>query len=165
MKTLALVMGSLVACGAVGATPAATTQAIERGKFLVDYGGCNDCHTPGWDQNHGHASERVLLTGMGFDFQGPWGTTYPANLRLLMQKLSVQQWIALARSMKARPAMPFWIFRYLSDADLRDMYAYIHALGPAGNPAHAYVPPGRTAPKPYLKLVAPVAPPTPVARR
>lgn len=157
MKMLALAMGLLVAGAAMGATPATETQAIQHGEFLVNYGGCNDCHTPGWDQNHGHASRQVLLTGMGFNFQGPWGTTYPANLRLLMQKLSVQQWVALARSMKARPAMPYWTFRYLSDADLADMYAYIHSLGPAGRPAHAYAPPGHAAPKPYLKLVTPVA--------
>lgn len=155
MKALAALIGLLIACAALGATPATHTQAIVHGEFLVNYGGCNDCHTPGWDQNRGHASRQALLTGMGFNFQGPWGTTYPANLRLLVQKLSVAEWIALARSMKARPAMPYWTFRYLSNADLADMYAYIHSLGPAGKPAHAYVPPGRPAPEPYLKLVAP----------
>jgi len=60
--------------------------------------------------------------------------------------------------LKARPAMPYWTFRYLSDKDLTDMYAYIHSLGPAGKPAHEWVAPGQDAPAPYLKLVLPAPP-------
>jgi hypothetical protein len=101
----------------------------------------------------------MLLTGGGMNFQGPWGTTYAPNLRLLVQKLTVKEWIARLRSLKARPAMPWWTFRYLSDRDLTDMYAYIHSLGPAGKPAHDWVPPGQDAPAPYLKLVLPPPPP------
>src|SRR5579875_712681 len=54
--------------------------------------------------------------------------------------------------------MPWWTFRYLSDRDLADMYAYIRSLGPAGKPAHDWVPPGQDAPPPYLKLVLPPPP-------
>ncbi|HET9819968.1 MAG TPA: cytochrome C [Rhodanobacteraceae bacterium] len=155
---LAFVAGVLLATTAMAATPGATRQSIKHGEFLVGYGGCNDCHTPGWGEHGGHAPRNLLLTGGGFNFQGPWGTTYPVNLRLYMQKLTLQQWIEKARSMKSRPAMPWWTFRYLSDKDLGDMYAYIRSLGPAGNPAHDYVPPGQAAPAPYLKLVLPPPP-------
>jgi hypothetical protein len=41
------------------------------------------------------------------------------------------------------------------------MYAYIHALGPAGEPAHDWVPPGQSAPLPYFKLELPPPPATP----
>lgn len=129
--------------------------SVRHGEFLVNYGGCNDCHTPGWDQHDGHAPRAQLLTGGGENFQGPWGTTYAPNLRLYMQELTLTQWIAAARSLKTRPAMPWWTFRYLTDQDLADMYAYIRDLGPAGQPAHAWVPPGQPAPAPYLKLVLP----------
>lgn len=134
-------------------------RAIEHGEFLVGYGGCQDCHTPGWAEHGGQAPKDMLLTGGGMNFQGPWGTTYAPNLRLLVQKLTVKEWIAKLRSLKARPAMPWWTFRYLSDRDLTDMYAYIHSLGPAGKPAHDWVPPGQDAPAPYLKLVLPPPPP------
>ena len=154
---LAFVAGLLMAVSA-HASDRASNASIKRGEYLIGYGGCNDCHTPGWSEHGGQASKAQLLIGGGIGFQGPWGTTYPTNLRLLVQQLTAQQWIAHLRSLKSRPAMPWWIFRYLSDQDLTDMYAYIHALGPAGQPAHAYVPPGQPAPMPYLRLVAPPPP-------
>ncbi|TAM48371.1 MAG: cytochrome C [Burkholderiaceae bacterium] len=158
MKKLMLLLAVLVPVAALAAGPSAEKRAIEHGRFLINYGGCQDCHTPGWGENGGKASKDKLLTGSGMNFQGPWGTTYPPNLRLYVQKLNAKEWIANVRSLKARPLMPVWVFSYLSDRDLTDMYAYIHALGPAGEPAHAYVPPGQDAPGPYLKLIVPAAP-------
>ena len=155
---LACAVGVLLAAPACAATPAAASKSIKHGEFLVNYGGCQDCHTPGWAQNGGHAPQAMLLTGGAMNFQGPWGTTYPVNLRLYVQKISVKEWTANLRALKSRPAMPWWTFRYLSDRDLADMYAYIRSLGPAGQPAHPFVPPGQDAPAPYLKLVLPPPP-------
>ena len=155
---LALAVGVLLAAPAVAGDAHASNKSIRHGEFLVGYGGCQDCHTPGWAQNGGQAPKDVLLTGGGLNFQGPWGTTYAPNLRLLVQTLTAKQWIAKLRALKSRPAMPYWTFRYLSDKDLTDMYAYIHSLGPAGQPAHDWVPPGQDAPAPYLKLVLPSPP-------
>lgn len=152
---LALGFGLLLSTAALAGNAQTSSKSIKHGEFLVGYGGCNDCHTPSWDENSGHASKDVLLTGSGDNFQGPWGTTYPVNLRLYMQKLTLKEWIHNARTTRSRPAMPWWTFRYLSDKDLADMYAYIRSLGPAGKPAHAWVAPGQVAPPPYLKLVVP----------
>lgn len=154
--------GVLLATTALAGSASATSQSIKHGKFLVGYGGCNDCHTPGWGEHGGHAPKDQLLIGGGDNFQGPWGTTYPVNLRLYMQQRNLKKWISDARHMKARPAMPSWTFRYLTDKDLADMYAYIRSLGPAGKPAHAYVPPGQPAPPPYMKLVMPASTSPPV---
>ncbi len=156
---LAFAVGILLAAPACAGDAHASSKSIKHGEFLVNYGGCQDCHTPGWAQNGGRAPKEELLTGSGMNFQGPWGTTYAPNLRLYVQKLTVKQWIAKLRSLKARPAMPWWTFRYLGDKDLADMYAYIHSLGPAGQLAHDWVPPGQDAPAPYLKLVLPPPPP------
>ena len=159
MKMVLLLFCLSVSCACMAAHPTtANRKALEHGEFLVNYGGCQDCHTPGWAEQGGHAPKDKLLTGGAMNFQGPWGTTYPPNLRLYVQKLTVQQWTANLRALKARPAMPWWTFRYLSDKDLADMYAYIHSLGPAGKPVHAFVPPGQPAPPPYLKLVLPPPP-------
>lgn len=155
---LAFAVGVLLVAPAFAGEAHATNKSIRHGEFLVGYGGCHDCHTPGWSENNGQAPKDMLLTGGGTNFQGPWGTTYPPNLRLLVQKLTAKEWIAKLRSLKSRPAMPWWTFRYLSDKDLTDMYAYIHSLGPAGKPAHDWVPPGQEAPAPYLKLVLPAPP-------
>lgn len=155
-----LTVAAILSGAAFAANASSSNQkAIKHGEFLVGYGGCQDCHTPGWGENGGHAPKNELLTGGGMNFQGPWGTTYPPNLRLYFDKLTAQEWIQNARTLKTRPAMPYWIFRYLSDKDLSDIYAYIHSLGPAGKPAHPDVPPGQDAPPPYLKLVLPPAPP------
>lgn len=160
MKRSLVMLGLLVSCTAMAAGgPTASKRAIAHGEFLVNYGGCQDCHTPGWAEHEGAAPKAMLLTGGGMNFQGPWGTSYPPNLRLLAQKLTAKQWITHLRALKTRPAMPYWTFRYLSDRDLTDMYAYIHALGPAGEPAHAWVPPGQPASLPYFKLELPTPPP------
>jgi mono/diheme cytochrome c family protein len=160
---LACMVGVLLTVPA-SASDHASSRAIRHGEFLVNYGGCQDCHTPGWAEHGGQAPKDTLLTGGGMNFQGPWGTTYPPNLRLYVQKLTVKQWIANLRSLKTRPPMPWWTFRDLSDRDLADMYAYIHALGPAGMPAHAYLPPGKAAPLPYFKLMLPPPPIRPADR-
>ena len=47
--------------------------------------GCNDCHTAGYMQKDGQVPETEWLTGDSMGWQGPWGTTYAANLRLLFQ--------------------------------------------------------------------------------
>jgi mono/diheme cytochrome c family protein len=159
----ASLLGTTALAAGGGPTGAASAKSIEHGRFLVGYGGCNDCHTPGWSEHGGQAPRAQLLTGGGLAFQGPWGTTYPTNLRLFVGKMSLQEWIAAARKMKTRPLMPWWTFRYLSDADLADMYRYIRSLGPAGQPAHAYVPPGQPAPAPYMQMVLPAGPPSAVA--
>ncbi|MDN5870867.1 MAG: hypothetical protein L0H73_09150 [Nitrococcus sp.] len=159
MKTVLAFAAGLLLAASVHAGDTPSDKSIAHGKFLVGYGNCHDCHTPGWGVHGGHAPKDVLLTGSGFNFQGPWGTTYPVNLRLYMQKLTLKQWIHTARTMKPRPPMPWWLFRYLSDEDLGGIYAYIRSLGPAGKEAHAWVPPGQPAPPPYLKLVVPRASP------
>lgn len=133
-------------------------QSIDHGRKLVNIGGCNDCHTPGWSEHDGQAPKDMLLVGGAFGFQGPWGTTYPINLRLYVQSLDVKQWIQTVRATKARPLMPYWVFRDMSDNDLASIYYYIRSLGPAGKPAHAWVPPGKNASPPYLKLIAPQPP-------
>jgi mono/diheme cytochrome c family protein len=91
-----------------GARPAAATgpaaDAVARGKYLVQFGSCNDCHTPfklgpqGPEpdmsrQLSGHPSAMVLppppaLKGpwvwagaaTNTAFAGPWGISYTANL-------------------------------------------------------------------------------------
>lgn len=153
-----LAAGLLVVMAApAGAAPTAkmSRQSVAHGRKLVNIGGCHDCHTPGWAEHGGHAPKELLLVGGGMAFQGPWGTTYPINLRLFVQSMTVGQWIHVVRTTKARPLMPWWGFRDMSDYDLASIYYYIRSLGPAGKPAHAYVPPGETAPPPYLKLVVP----------
>src|SRR5262245_14203494 len=78
--------------------------SIARGRYLSTIAGCHDCHTPGYAENGGRAPEAAWLTGRTVGFVGPWGTSYPANLRLTVQSLTEAQWLAFARA-ERRPPM------------------------------------------------------------
>lgn len=116
-------------------------QVIERGKYLVITTGCNDCHTNGYLLSEGRVPEEQWLTGNPVGWRGPWGTTYGANLRTLFQSMTAEQWVNLARTMKARPPMPWFNLNVMHEEDALAIYEYIRHLGPAGGPAPAYVPP------------------------
>ena len=128
---------------------------IERGRYLMRIAGCNDCHTAGYAQSGGNVPEAQWLTGDALGWSGPWGTTYPANLRLVIAGMSEEEWIQRARAARYRPPMPWFALRDMSEADLRAAYRYIRSLGPAGNPAPAYVPPGGKVAGPVVMFPAP----------
>lgn len=128
---------------------------IARGRYLVQVGGCNDCHTPGYAMSGGKVPEEKWLTGDGLGWQGPWGTTYPVNLRLYMQKMSEAQWVKHARTLSTRPPMPWFNVRAMSASDLRALYRYVRHLGAGGSDAPAYVPPGGKVVTPVVTFPAP----------
>jgi mono/diheme cytochrome c family protein len=136
----------------------AEKRAVDRGRYLVQIGGCNDCHTPGYPQSDGKTPEADWLTGNPVGFQGPWGTSYPANLRLVVQSMPEAQWLARART-PMRPPMPWFNLRDMSDADLRAMYSYIRSLGPKGDPAPVAAAPGVAVKTPYFVFVPQNLPP------
>jgi mono/diheme cytochrome c family protein len=107
--TLAAALPLLASCtGDVDAKPASpkplARQRVERGKYLVGFGGCNDCHTPfklganGPEPDmtrmlSGHPAGLVmpeppkpngpwLWSGAATNtaFAGPWGVSYARNL-------------------------------------------------------------------------------------
>lgn len=114
---------------------------IARGRYLVRTTGCNDCHTPGYTGTAGKIEESQWLTGDSLGFQGPWGTTYPANLRQLMQRMSADTWREYARR-PTRPPMPWFALRDMNDEDLAAIYAFVRSLGPSTVRVPAYAPPG-----------------------
>src|SRR5262245_19163636 len=77
---------------AAAQAPAKGKSSTERGRYLVSIAGCNDCHTPGYAMSGGKVPEKQWLTGDQLGWQGPWGTTYPSNLRLYMQIVSEAEW-------------------------------------------------------------------------
>ncbi|HEX4885907.1 MAG TPA: cytochrome c [Casimicrobiaceae bacterium] len=131
---------------------APATSLVERGRYIARTAGCNDCHTPHYPEKAGDVPEREWLTGVPVGFQGPWGTTYPANLRLMLDGMTEAQWIARARQ-PMRPPMPWFALRDMTDDDLRAIYAYVRSLGPAGAPAPAYAAPGASVDTPYFVFV------------
>lgn len=86
-------------------TPAAARQ-VERGRYLVLITGCNDCHTPGYGASGGKVAEQDWLVGDTLGYSGPWGTTYPTNLRLLAAGMTEAQWLALAQPARDATGRP-----------------------------------------------------------
>jgi mono/diheme cytochrome c family protein len=148
---------TLVLIALCAALPAAAQQKksdpmVDRGRYIVKIGGCNDCHTPNYPQSGGKVPEKDWLTGDMLGWRGPWGTTYPTNLRLYMQDLTEDQWVKKAKTLMARPPMPWFNVREMTTRDLRAFYRYVRHLGPAGKPAPAYVPPDKTPQPPFVQF-------------
>jgi mono/diheme cytochrome c family protein len=148
---LALLLAPVLAAAQGGGSPAKKSQ-IERGRYLVKIGGCNDCHTPGYIQKNGDVDEKLWLTGDKLGWSGPWGTTYATNLRQFMADKSEQQWVKHARTMTPRPPMPWFNVRAMTDADLKAIHAFTRSLGPAGEPAPAFVAPGTKPAGPVVQF-------------
>ncbi|NCT68181.1 MAG: cytochrome C [Rhodanobacteraceae bacterium] len=128
--------------GAAGAPPAADAALIQQGRYLSVIGGCNDCHTPGFGLTGGKVPEAQWLLGDKLGFSGPWGTTYPANVRLRLATMDLAAFKTYARALTTRPPMPYWALNTMSDHDLEALYAFVKSLGTAGDAAPAALPPG-----------------------
>jgi len=161
-NALAVAAGLLLTAAASAADRApqdAKSKSIERGRYLIATAGCNDCHTAGYIPSAGKVPEKEWLKGDAVGFRGPWGTTYPANLRRYFANVPESAFIADARSGRMRPPMPWFNLAAMTDADLRAIHRYVRSLGEPGAPAPAYVPPGEEPRTPYIVFV-PQAPKT-----
>ena len=145
-----------VAVVAAASVAYAQDSKLQRGRYMVLTGHCNNCHTAGYAQREGNVSEKDWLMGSGAQgWRGPWGTTYASNLRINVNAMGESDWLAYLRNLKTRPPMPWWSIRETSDEDLRAMHAYIKQLGPAGAPAQSFLPPGEEPRPPYIQYPMP----------
>lgn len=149
----------------LGAAPGASAQPkdassksspqVERGRYFVKVAGCNDCHTAGYAMSGGKVPEAEWLKGDSLGWRGPWGTTYPANLRLSMAPMTENQWVKAAKNLKTRPPMPWFALHDMTERDLKAIYQYVKWLGPAGTAAPSYVPPDKEPKGPVVQFPAP----------
>lgn len=154
---LCATIGTSIYLGACTSTTTMTTTQTstaspQHGRYLLLVGGCNDCHSPGFAESGGTLPEADWLQGSGVGFGGPWGTTYPGNLRLLANDLTAEQWVKRLRT-PMRPPMPTPGVMAMSDQDLLSMYQFIRTLGPAGEAVPAYQPPGAKAMTPVIDMM------------
>ena len=125
---------------------------LERGKYMVVTGHCNNCHTESYGVNSGKIPEEKWLLGNSVGWRSKAGTSYAPNLRLYIQSMPLVSWLIVARASRARAPMPWWSLSDTSDEDLTAMYAYIGSLGPVGLPAPLFLPPDQTPQPPYNVL-------------
>ena len=122
---------------------------VQRSYVVLATNGAGDC-----DEN-GETPVNQWLLGDSFGWRGPWGTTYPSNLRLFMDAMSEDEWVKEAKTMKRLPPMPWFNLNAMKDDDLRAIYQFTRSLGDVGQQAPAYVPPGEEPNPPYATFPSP----------
>jgi mono/diheme cytochrome c family protein len=156
MKTY---MTALLMVAAVPAVAGAGEVSVKRGEQVSVFSGCHDCHTAGYLENGGKIDPAAALKGTSLGWQGPWGTTYAANLRLAAKdKGSEDAFLTYAKSFQAKPPMPFFNVHAMDESDIRSLYQYIVSLGEPGDAAPEYVPPGQEPKTPYIVIAPPNMP-------
>jgi mono/diheme cytochrome c family protein len=132
------------------ANAAAGEVSVEEGLRLALVGGCHDCHTDGYAISGGQIDPENALRGSAIGFQGPWGTTYPSNLRITLSNMSEADFIEYGHTFKTRPPMPWFNVHAMKDDELRSFYRYVKSLGEPGMPAPHYVELGVTPITPFI---------------
>jgi hypothetical protein len=156
-----------------------TMELTERGKYLVNIMGCHDCHSPKLmgpqgpypDPDRllsGHPSSEPLppldpnanpgwahLT-MGLTAaNGPWGTSFAANLT--SDESGIGNWTEeqFKRAMKQGlykglegsrpllPPMPWQNFKDITDEDVHAIFTYLKSTKPVANVVPAPMPPAQ----------------------
>jgi len=159
MRTQAIAI--LLSAASAALLPAAVQGAesksdmIARGRYIATIAGCNDCHTPDYAMKNGDVPESLWFTGDALGWRGPWGTTYATNLRIHLAGMTEDEWVRHARTLTARPPMPWFNLRRMEERDLRAFYRYVRSLGTPGKPAPAYVPPDKQPIGPVVMFPAP----------
>lgn len=142
LRTAAQAIAIILLCGpAMGQVPAKPNLAdVARGAYLVKAGGCLGCHTAEKKDAIPFAGGRALKTPFGI-FYGPNITPHP--------QAGLGRWTEadFKRAMRHGerpdgsnyfPAFPYPSFTKISDADIRDLWAYLRTLPPSSQPSQPH---------------------------
>jgi mono/diheme cytochrome c family protein len=113
----------------------AVAQDAKRGEYLAKAGGCLGCHTA--EEKEGSKTKAVPYAG-GRALKTPFGTFYGPNItphpEAGIGKWSEADFVRAMREGRRPdgsnyfPAFPYPSFTLISDADLRDLWAYLRSL-------------------------------------
>ncbi len=143
----------------------ATAEQIARGKYLVEFGGCNDCHTPGYLLGKPDLSRYLSGSDVGFEVPGQ-GIFVAPNLTP-DRETGLGDWtkgqIVDALQFGVRPdgrvltaIMPWRAFAKLTKGDAEAIADYLKSLPPIGNKVPGPFGPGEKVPI-YVMGVRPPA--------
>ncbi|MBU6498095.1 MAG: c-type cytochrome [Rhodospirillales bacterium] len=133
----AAIAAALATLCASSALAAGSAEQIARGKYLVKFGGCSDCHTPGSLTGHPDMTRYLGGSDIAFGIPG-MGAFVPANLTP-DKATGLGGWteaqIVTAFTTGKRPdgrmlapAMPYASFAGLSHADAFAIAAYLKSV-------------------------------------
>jgi len=155
-------VAAIVAAAPVAAAHAADAQ-VERGKYLVTFGGCGDCHTPG--HFLGHPDTTRYLGGSDVGFALPDAGVFVGPNLTPDKETGLGNWtaeqIAAAITTGTRPdgrmlapVMPWRDFAYLTKSDALAIAAYLKSLPPVSHKVAGPFGPG-VAPSVFVMTVLP----------
>ena len=145
---------------------------IARGKYLVGFGGCNDCHTPGYF--FGKPDQARFLAGSDVGMEVPGlGVFHGSNLtpdkETGLGNWSDQQIIdAMQKGVRPdgrmlAPIMPWRAFAGLTPTDAQAIVAYLRSVPAVKSKVPGPFGPNEKSTTFVMKIVAPEKPPEPKA--
>lgn len=148
---------------------AADREQIERGRYLVHFGGCNDCHTPGYFFGKPDMARQLGGSEVGFEIPG-LGVFHGPNLT--PDQTGLGNWtaaqIVTALQTGVRPdgrvlapIMPWRAFADLTKSDAFAIAAYLKTLPPVRNKVPGPFGPNETPTSFVMKIVPPAGPGAP----
>ena len=140
-KTLALACLALATLASSAQAQTSRTE-VARGKYLVNFGGCIDCHTPGYFFGKPDMARALGGSEVGFEIPG-LGVFYGPNLTPdkdtgLGNWTKAQIVTALQKGQRPdgrvlAPIMPWKAFANLTKRDAEAIAAYLKSLPPVSN--------------------------------
>jgi mono/diheme cytochrome c family protein len=163
-KTARVALIALLGINTVGVT--AENPQVVRGRYLVKFGGCNDCHTPGYFLGKPDAARELGGSDVGFEVPGV-GTFVGPNLtpdpETGLGRWTAEQ-ISTALRSGVRPdgrvlstVMPWQAFSHLNSADVTAIVAYLRQLPPVRHKAAGPFAAGEPPTTFVWRIVAPPA--------
>jgi mono/diheme cytochrome c family protein len=139
---LAVVSFVMVSVAAAQPSEAQTVDELARGKYLVEFGGCIDCHTPGYFFGKPDMPRALAGSEVGFEMPG-LGVFYGPNLTSDKES-GLGNWtkeqIVTALQKGTRPdgrqlvpIMPWRAFAKLTPGDANAIAVYLQSLPPVNN--------------------------------
>ena len=144
----------------------ADKKTIERGKYLVNFGGCFDCHTPGYFFGKPDMARYLGGSDVGFEipglgvFVGPNLTPDPDTGLGKWTEAQIVTALQTGKRPDGRelaPIMPWRAFANLTKSDVHAIAAYLKSLTPISHQVPGPFGPDEKAPVFRMKVVPPEA--------
>jgi mono/diheme cytochrome c family protein len=147
------------------AHPAAADPAkVARGKYLVELGGCNDCHTPGYFLGKPDMARYLGGSDVGFGIPGLGvfvGRNLTPDKETGLGTWSTSQIVrALTTGVRPdrrvlAPIMPWRAFAKMTAPDALAIAAFLQSLPPARNAVAGPFGPDQTPTVPFMAVIPP----------
>lgn len=165
-KLMVGVAAAIMLLAAQGLAARAAGSQVERGKYLVELGGCTDCHTPGHFLGHEDAALYLAGSDVGFAIPGQ-GVFVGPNLTP-DKATGLGDWTAeeivaaITKGVRPdgrilAPVMPWHGLAHLTHADALAIAAFLKSLPPVANKAPGPFGPSQTPTVLVMTLLPPTA--------